>query len=221
MDWLNKVFLNFYKDIIYISANPYISNVKYRGFHGSKHFYRVEPVWDYGWDSNIGTVHPKTVVWSTIRLVKKYPYYRFIIHFAQPHAPYIGYKGLILKEYIRKRIGNVTYKEQYIHKMIDYVWKGEIYVYDVIEAYLENLSIVIEYVYKLVEHLDGKVVLTADHGEAFGEKGVFFHPCGVYIKELVLVPWIVIKKRTSEYEKRKELYFRIKSLRDRLRSKTS
>ena len=51
MDWLNKVFLNFYKDIIYISANPYInSKIEVKDSYGfkfdaKKHFYKIVDVW--------------------------------------------------------------------------------------------------------------------------------------------------------------------------------
>jgi len=183
-DWLLRNFNHYYNDVVYVSANPYISNIEYKGFNGSRHFYRVESVWSYGWDQQLGTVHPREVYKAVLHLVKKYPYHRFIIHFVQPHAPYIGRKGMYLKEYIEKNIGGITYKEEYIHKIIEYVWKGRINIYDVIDAYLENLQLVIEYVYKLTDYLDGKIVITADHGEAFGEKGVFFIPAMCILKSL-------------------------------------
>ena len=179
-EWLLKNFDSYFKDVVYVSANPYISNVEYKGFNGSKHFYRVEPIWSYGWNEALGTVHPRTVYEVTLRLVKKYPQHRFIIHFIQPHSPYIGRKGSAIKEFIRKKVGNTKYKEEYIHKLIDFVWEGKIDIYDIIDAYIENLQIVMDYVYRLIDNLYGKVVITSDHGEAFGEKGVFFHPPGIY-----------------------------------------
>lgn len=41
-------------------------------------------------------------------------------------------------------------------------------------------------------------MLTADHGECFGEYGVYAHPSGVRIDELVKVPWIVLKDRRKK-----------------------
>ena len=63
------------------------------------------------------------------------------------------------------------------------------------EAYRENLEITIPSVEKLLRELPGKSVVTADHGETFGERAwpvpirEFGHPRGVYIEELVAVPW--------------------------------
>ena len=62
---------NYYEDIVYISANPYISNVNYHGFHGSKHFYKVIPCWDSDWNEKLKTVHPKDAVSATLKYNKK------------------------------------------------------------------------------------------------------------------------------------------------------
>ena len=43
----------------------------------------------------------------------------------------------------------------------------------------------------------------------------------MYIKELVLVPWIIVKERTVESKRRRELYSRIKSVRNKLVSKVT
>ena len=36
------------------------------------------------------------------------------------------------------------------------------------------------------------VVITADHGEAFGEFGIFGHPCGTPLPELIVVPYLAV-----------------------------
>jgi arylsulfatase A-like enzyme len=60
------------------------------------------------------------------------------------------------------------------------------------QVYNANLRRALESVEELIESLDGKVVITADHGEMLGEKGLYSHPHGVYFKELVEVPWFVV-----------------------------
>ena len=58
-------------------------------------------------------------------------------------------------------------------------------------AYHEaNLRIALESVAEVVEELDGRVVVTADHGEAFGEEGVWEHHIETHIPPLVEVPWL-------------------------------
>jgi hypothetical protein len=68
-----------------------------------------------------------------------------------------------------------------------------------IEAYEENIEIAIEHVKRLLEELDGKTVITADHGEMLGEQmpplmtQKFGHDPGIYTDELRKVPWLVIE----------------------------
>jgi hypothetical protein len=57
----------------------------------------------------------------------------------------------------------------------------------------ENLRIALESVAALVPDLDGQVVVTADHGEAFGEAGVWEHHVETHIPSLVEVPWLTLE----------------------------
>lgn len=61
------------------------------------------------------------------------------------------------------------------------------------KLYEENLRIALEAVAELVPELDGRVVVTADHGEAFGEAGVWEHHIETYIPPLVEVPWLEVE----------------------------
>jgi len=97
LEWVSKVFPDYYKDIIYISANPFINSkievIKgdFR-FDAKKHFYKVIDVWNFGWDENKGSVHPMEVNKVFFKYLKKYKNYRFVLHYLQPHPPYIGEK---------------------------------------------------------------------------------------------------------------------------------
>ncbi len=61
------------------------------------------------------------------------------------------------------------------------------------DLYEENLRIVLESVADLIPKLDGRVVVTADHGEAFGEEGVWEHHIETHIPPLVEVPWLEVE----------------------------
>jgi len=75
----------------YISGNPYInSKVEIAGFDAKKHFYKVVDVWNFGWDERIGTVPPREINRTALKYYLKYPGKRFIIHYLQPHAPYLS-----------------------------------------------------------------------------------------------------------------------------------
>lgn len=64
-------------------------------------------------------------------------------------------------------------------------------------AYRENLEAVLPAVERLLSELDGRTVVTADHGQLFGERlfsipiRKYGHPPGLYPEELVKVPWHV------------------------------
>jgi len=57
----------------------------------------------------------------------------------------------------------------------------------------KNLRVALESVADLLPELDGSVVVTADHGEAFGEKGVWEHHIETDIPPLIEVPWLRVQ----------------------------
>ena len=97
---------------------------------------------------------------------------------------------------------------------------------DVIEGYKENLKIAIDYVERLVGNLNGKIIITADHGETFGEPlhplipiRVFEHPSGCRIDCLIKVPWFIIEKDNEKKRKTKEEVVKIKEITKKIRYK--
>jgi len=171
-EWLKKNFDGYYDDVVYISANPHISNYEVRGFRGTDHFWKVENLWYYDWDNVLESVHPRRVTKKALRTIRKYYGKRFIIHYLQPHQPYI-------------------LSPKVTHSLVRI---GKISIEELRKAYMENLILVHNEVEKLVNVLEGKIVITADHGQLLGEKFEIGHPLGVYFKELVEVPWLVVEK---------------------------
>lgn len=95
-EWCNKSFLSYYPDVIYISGNPYInSKTKVAGFDAKTHFYKVIDVWAFGWDERLGTVPPHKINDAALNAIKKFPGKRAIVHYIQPHAPYISQKFFV------------------------------------------------------------------------------------------------------------------------------
>ena len=91
MEFLKKTFTGRYDDVIYISSNPYAnSRVPQLGFDAKKHFAKIVDVWLSGWDNASGTVPPGKVNVSAILAHKRDPSKRLIVHYMQPHAPYIN-----------------------------------------------------------------------------------------------------------------------------------
>jgi hypothetical protein len=169
-------------DVVYVTANPQLAR---KGIDTSLH--AVRNVWqDEGWDDHYRTVHPETMTTWTLRAAHEFPDKRLVAHYMQPHYPFIGPTGLEHFE-----LDTLAFWSRFK--------RGEIDVPDdVIErAYRENLDVALPYVTELLEGLEGKTVVTADHGELFGEragivpKAYYGHPSGVYHEDLVTVPWLV------------------------------
>ncbi|WP_390192397.1 alkaline phosphatase family protein [Halalkalicoccus salilacus] len=128
------------------------------------------------------TSHPSTVTERALQAYDEHPNKRLIVHYMQPHQPYLGEKGKWIK------YGAAlpeTVKDNNVSK-------GELY-----EAYKENLQLVADHVETLFEKTSGKMIVTADHGELLGEPQSpipirdYGHPAGIYVDELVKVPWHV------------------------------
>ena len=82
IEWLKRSFTDYYSDVIYISANPYVnSKMGIAGFDAKRHFYKVVDVWDFGWDSELGTVPPREVNKAALKYYLKHPEKRFIVHY--------------------------------------------------------------------------------------------------------------------------------------------
>lgn len=68
-------------------------------------------------------------------------------------------------------------------------------VRDLRSAYRETLEIALPHVKQLVENLTGKTIVSSDHGELLGERYPLLpfrnygHPVGIYVPELIEVPW--------------------------------
>jgi hypothetical protein len=89
-EFLRTTFTRKYPETVYVSALPYVSSHgSVAGFDASALFSRVIDGWDLCWDDQAGTVPP----WRLRQLagvqIAKHPSKRFIIHFLQPHTPYL------------------------------------------------------------------------------------------------------------------------------------
>jgi len=91
LEWCKRSFQERYDDVVYISGNPFINSmIETEGFNAKDHFYRVIDLWNWGWNEELGTVHPEKVNKAVQSFKDDYLDKRFIIHYLQPHAPYLG-----------------------------------------------------------------------------------------------------------------------------------
>lgn len=224
-EWIVNNFKEYYGDIVYVSGNPFISNYELKhtnrisGWVGTKHFFKVEDVWNYGWDPGFGTTLPNKVTNAALKMRKKYPNKRMIIHYMQPHGPWAGETKLSAKE-VNKKIkgGGFDNFLPAMHYFWDKVKFENFDIEKIKQAYKDNLKLVLREVKRLIRGLDGKIVISADHGTSFGEGFIYAHPLFIHTKELVEVPWLIIEKdkRRIKYQKideRKNIRRKIRELR--------
>lgn len=62
------------------------------------------------------------------------------------------------------------------------------------KCYKANLEIVLSEISDLIRELEGNIVITADHGEAFGEEGRWGHGYHLTTPVLRIVPWLTIQR---------------------------
>lgn len=204
-------------DTIIVTANPHVD------LRVKSSFYKVISVWKHEWDNKLNTVLPEKLLEYSLRTGEEYPDKRLIVWFLQPHFPFIEDPQLFPH----------GYKEGYNHAIIGKIpdpvtdpWReaarGNLDINRIWKSYKRNLEIVIPYAFELANKLNGKTVVTSDHGNAF--KRLIFpipirvagHLRGIHIPELVKVPWLVFddgkRKEIKTADEKEKLKDQIKKL---------
>lgn len=195
--FISKNFGRDLDDIVYISANPFLTPEYMEEFTGKKNpFHEVYRTYSHGWDPELNTIPPEKVVEDAIKAEKKYPDKKKIIHFMQPHHPFIESDI----EGAKPRLPHKDNEETNVWERLE---KGELSHEEVWKAYRKNLEVLDEPLDKLKKELKGRIVLTSDHGNLVGENGIYGHPEGCEVKILREVPLVVLKK--GEKSESKEL----------------
>jgi hypothetical protein len=172
-------------DTVYVTASPMFH--RHQESIGGR-FHAVVDVWrDYGWDPEFRTVLPETMTEAALEAAERYPNKRLLVHYLQPHYPFLGPTG----------------RANFDLDRLDFQW-DEVATDTlgisrdvVVRAYEENLDVVLPSVERLLHSLGGKTVVTADHGQALGERSFpvpmreYGHPPSIYTEALVKVPWLV------------------------------
>jgi hypothetical protein len=190
-DWIAATFEGRMDDVVYVSATPYVSRWYMEQIGMEPPFAHIEEVWQSGWDDSLHTVPPRAVADAWRRLRPALPGKKFVLHFMQPHHPYIGKVGVKGAGW-RKYFGAMETDQPELEGKTptEMLADGEAQRDEVLAAYRANLELVLEVVADIVSDQPGRMVVTADHGEAFGECGIYGHPPGLLMPELICVPYL-------------------------------
>ena len=183
-EWLSNTFVQEHAKTI--SQTAYVSgNVHTERLIDESELYALDEVWRDAWDDELRTVDADTVTDHTISMGRNTRSTQMIVHYMQLYFSYIRYPEL-----------NRRSDDQTRPDMWEDLRRGNLSRDEVWEAYIDNLRHVLDEVAVLLENVTAeKVVLTADHGEAFGERGVHEHPDGMPLSVLREVPWCVTEAR--------------------------
>ncbi|MET1160155.1 MAG: hypothetical protein ABWW65_04260 [Thermoprotei archaeon] len=212
------------KDVVFVNANPVIDHVLGDVIH--KVFYKYIPVWKKYWNGDLGTVEPKYTYMTALKAFLRHPDKRMMVWFLQPHYPYIDKRFHHINALGRKfmnrarqntqdsnlvtlaRIIMTLIRKGYLcagipDRVCEYIHQTSL---EAIKAYTSNLLAVLQYVKKLTGILPGKIIVTSDHGEAFGEPlnkilplHVYGHPSRIRTPSLTQVPCLSTKNDISRH----------------------
>jgi hypothetical protein len=165
------------KETAYVSANPFAGNVADLPFAIFEDLNEL----NYGVDSPVAPAH--VVTDRAIDIGRSESTDQQIVHYMQPHKPFLE-SGDSRTEV---SVANWSKGTDLYHAY----FTGDQSKEDLHNGYVNNLRHVLDEVGRLLENVDAeKVVITADHGHALGERFLWDHRQGVHHPVIRRVPWI-------------------------------
>lgn len=151
----------------------------------------VDNLVTHQWDEDHGIVLARSVTDATVDFWRNRRQAaganRVIAWYIQPHAPFIPAEWS--EGFEKEHLGNPDEGKD------NSVWyqlrKGDITLDQLWTAYRDNLRYVLDDVELLLENMEAeRVVITADHANCIGERGIYGHPKYVPDPTLKRVPWV-------------------------------
>lgn len=200
----DKKYSNELSNTAYITANPHAKTVledqKAMPEHSpaARRFYRYgnwdpvsvehlglyDPVVSYQSEiklqgvSNLGGVTPPRYMTDrTISVAREGDYDRIVAHYMQPHYPWVS--NAITE-------GRDIQPHEERPERIKSEGREKVF-----NAYLDDLRYVLDDIKILLDNVDAETVaISADHGDAFGEYGIYGHGPGRFHPHVRNVPWV-------------------------------
>lgn len=191
-DWIRRTFSDEHRDhvddAVYVTGNPFTEKIDFREPR------ELHEVWKHAWNDDLSTVPARPITDRAIATWRDTDAERMIVHYMQPHVPFVP----------QPELGEYGQAEDFGHGFDD-IWHrvgGELSYETVWQAYRDNLHYVLTDVELLLSNLDADTVaISADHGNAIGEWGVYGHPPDRLLSVLRDVPWVeTTATDTGEYQ---------------------
>lgn len=164
-----------FHDVVYVAANTWYFDLRTAIDTEVHAAYYVEEQ------------EPREMTERAFQLASTYPNKRLLIHYIPPHHPFDGPTADEL----------LPPAEEQSNALFEQIQRDEMNIDDtkLREMYRENLKRVLPEIETLLNNLEGKTIVTADHGELLGDRTYpvpipdYGHHTGLYVKHLVKVPW--------------------------------
>lgn len=194
--WASQTMVEPHPDLVYVSANPFVSHYYLEQWGLTKPFLHLAEVWDKGWDKKLKTVKAETVTAAALKMLRKFPGKKLFLHYMQPHHPFIGHTKVLDGGWsnqigVAPRKSISTPQPNHVYELLK---AGQITRAQAMRAYEDNLRYVLHNVQKFLTQLPPKtrVTITSDHGNCFGEMDIYGHPEKTFVRELLEVPWFTM-----------------------------
>jgi len=212
-EWMAKTFTDAYEPEIARTAHV-TANVFSESELDDEAFLMLDEVWRDSWDDELGVVPPRPVTDRAITAGREHDPDRLIVHYMQPHHPFIS-----PNHDLPTTVEADPFGRKNVQTAVDRLRQGAISYEAFWAAYEANLRYVLDDVGLLLDNLDAEtVVITADHGDALGEWGIYDHPAGCLHPAVTDVPWAETTAiDTGEYEPTDRSTATDASVEDRLR----
>jgi hypothetical protein len=180
-EWLENTFKSASSDLIretaYVTGNHHSDTVKDLPFAAFKDLQTI------GLQDELPAPPAHVVTDSAINVDREKEFDRLIVHYMQPHKPFISKYGERTDVQVKKWSTGWELYQNYITGGIS---KRELW-----QGFVNNLQYVLSEVALLLENIDApRTVITSDHGNAFGEDFLWDHEIGVQHPSMRRVPWI-------------------------------
>ena len=188
-EWMQHTFVPDHRETlaetVYVTGNPFSAD------ECPDHLFAgVEEVWRDHWDEEAGTIRPEII---TDRVIDRHRdgADRVIGHYMQPYYPFIGERSADVGK-MTWEVVNAAENSQKDRGLWNQFLRGDRDDAEGVRAaYDDNLQYVYSHVETVCENVEGRVVITADHGNALGEWGMWGHNPGMVHPKMRRVPWDV------------------------------
>jgi hypothetical protein len=173
-------------DTVYVSANSWYLKLRDEIDSELHRFLNIQSgQFDVEWaDEELRVATPASVTNLASEAEQEHPDKRLIVHYLQPHHPFVGPTGVEHFSHQSNSLQAVVAASGSSDRLLR-------------EAYRENLEIVLREAWSLVSDLAGKTVVTSDHGEMLGDRHEFIpvrdygHHRGIFNEPTSRIPWQV------------------------------